>query len=155
MPMPLPADAWSILKETSRTFIIPITLLAPGLQEAVAAAYLCLRAIDQIEDHATLGVQGKVDILRRVSRTLQTAFHPDDFGGVFGTQAALLPTVTLRLGEWATLAPAPVAPRIWDATAAMAERMAWWAEQRWRIETSRRPRRLHFRRRRCGWSHAL
>jgi farnesyl-diphosphate farnesyltransferase len=41
----------------------------------------------------------------------------------------------LRLGEWAILAPAAIAPRIWDATAAMADRMAYWAENNWKINT--------------------
>jgi farnesyl-diphosphate farnesyltransferase len=45
----------------------------------------------------------------------------------------LLPEVTLRLGEWAILAPAVIAPRIWEATAAMAERMAMWAGRGWSI----------------------
>ena len=44
-------DALTVLKETSRTFYIPITKLPSGVQEAVASAYLCLRAIDEIEDH--------------------------------------------------------------------------------------------------------
>ena len=42
--------ALQILKETSRTFYIPISILPPGLQEAVSSAYLCMRAIDEIED---------------------------------------------------------------------------------------------------------
>jgi farnesyl-diphosphate farnesyltransferase len=35
-----------ILEETSRTFYIPIVKLPAIAQEAVASAYLCLRAID-------------------------------------------------------------------------------------------------------------
>ena len=35
-----------VLEETSRTFFIPIVKLPPQVQEAVASAYLCLRAID-------------------------------------------------------------------------------------------------------------
>jgi len=38
----------NILEETSRTFYIPIVKLPVGVQEAVASAYLCLRAIDEI-----------------------------------------------------------------------------------------------------------
>ena len=40
------ADALRVLEETSRTFFLPIIRLPKGLQEAVASAYLCLRAID-------------------------------------------------------------------------------------------------------------
>lgn len=39
-------SALKVLEETSRTFYIPIVKLPPGAQEAVASAYLCLRAID-------------------------------------------------------------------------------------------------------------
>jgi farnesyl-diphosphate farnesyltransferase len=46
---------------------------------------------------------------------------------------AVLPDVSLSIGEWASLAPKTIAPRICDATAAMADRMAYWAEQNWTI----------------------
>ncbi|MGI8423158.1 MAG: squalene/phytoene synthase family protein, partial [Chloroflexota bacterium] len=46
-----------------------------------------------------------------------------------------LAEVTLRIGEWALLAPPDVAPRVWDATAAMADRMAGWADSGWRVES--------------------
>ncbi len=39
-------SALQVLKETSRTFYIPIIKLPPKVQEAVASTYLCLRAID-------------------------------------------------------------------------------------------------------------
>jgi farnesyl-diphosphate farnesyltransferase len=39
-------SALQILELTSRTFYIPIVKLPHGVQEAVASAYLCLRAID-------------------------------------------------------------------------------------------------------------
>ena len=38
-----------ILKETSRTFFLPIAKLPEGLREAVASGYLCMRAIDEVE----------------------------------------------------------------------------------------------------------
>jgi farnesyl-diphosphate farnesyltransferase len=47
----------------------------------------------------------------------------------------VLPEVTIRVGEWALLAPETIAPRIWDATAAMADRMAYWADNNWKIQT--------------------
>ena len=37
-----------VLEETSRTFFIPIVRLPEVCQEAVASAYLTLRAIDEI-----------------------------------------------------------------------------------------------------------
>ena len=43
-------EVMRVLKETSRTFYIPVSRLPSKLQETVAAAYLCMRAIDEIED---------------------------------------------------------------------------------------------------------
>ena len=128
-----------ILEETSRTFYIPIVRLPPGLQEAVAAAYLSMRAVDEIEDHPGLNPQDKATILQSVSFALQgqhsiDKFRHEDLSEAFQGHP-LLPEVTLRLGEWATLAPGDIAPRIWEATAAMAERMAMWARRGWSVVT--------------------
>ena len=41
-------DFLRVLKDTSRTFFIPIVRLPQRLQEAVGSAYLCMRAIDEI-----------------------------------------------------------------------------------------------------------
>ncbi len=41
------------------------------MRDAVASAYLCLRAIDEIEDHATLPNALKAKILRAISMRLQ------------------------------------------------------------------------------------
>lgn len=136
--MPSIKSALDLLKETSRTFFIPISLLPPGLQEAVASAYLCMRAIDQVEDHPTLDSGTKVRLLRQISLNLQAGTEASavaDFAVGLDGYSGELEEVTLRLGEWALLAPDTIAPRIWDATAAMADRMAYWAEQNWRIQT--------------------
>jgi farnesyl-diphosphate farnesyltransferase len=136
--MDLLRDALKILQETSRTFHIPISRLPPGLQEAVASAYLCMRAIDEIEDHPQLDNPTKVKLLQAISLTLQAAvdgFSIDAFSTGFGEHQALLPEVTLRIRDWAILAPETIAPRIWDATAAMSDRMAYWADRNWEIQT--------------------
>ncbi|MBE9138206.1 phytoene/squalene synthase family protein [Nodosilinea sp. LEGE 07088] len=136
--MPSIKSALDLLKETSRTFFIPISLLPNRLQEAVASAYLCMRAIDQIEDHPTLDSDTKVKLLRQLSLNLQAgteASEVDDFIAGFDGYEHQLEEVTLRIGEWALLAPDTIAPRIWDATAAMADRMAYWVEQNWTIKT--------------------
>ncbi|MGB7486091.1 MAG: squalene/phytoene synthase family protein, partial [Phormidesmis sp.] len=130
--------ALTLLKETSRTFYIPISLLPSGLQEAVASAYLCMRAIDQIEDHAGLDYVVKAKLLRQLSLNLQAgtaASSVDDFAKGLDSYKSELEEVTMRIGEWALLAPDSISPRIWDATAAMADRMAYWAERNWQIET--------------------
>ena len=133
-------SALSLLKATSRTFFIPISLLPAGLQEAVAAAYLCMRAIDQIEDSADMEPALKAQLLRQVSLNLQAGTAdstPDDFTKGLSATGLALEEVTLRIGEWSLLAPEAIAPRIWDATAAMADRMAYWAERNWLIENER------------------
>jgi farnesyl-diphosphate farnesyltransferase len=135
--MDLRNDALEILKETSRTFYIPIVRLPRCLQEGVASAYLCMRAIDEVEDHPTLDIESKAKILRKISLTLQAGvdgFAADAFADSFYGYENILPEVTLRIREWSILAPESIAPRIWDATAAMSERMAYWAERNWKIE---------------------
>jgi farnesyl-diphosphate farnesyltransferase len=130
------SPALELLKETSRTFYIPISLLPPGLQEAVASAYLCMRAIDQIEDHPELTCSLKVKLLKQISLNFQAGTEVatvSDFAEGLAPFQAHLEEVTLRIGEWALLAPTTIAPRIWDATAAMADRMAYWAQCNWQV----------------------
>lgn len=130
--------ALEILKQTSRTFYIPIARLPEKLQDAVASAYLCMRAIDEIEDDPQLDNATKAKLLRNISLRLQESVKLetcDRFAEDLAAHQNILPEVTLCIGKWALLAPESIAPRIWDATAAMAERMAYWAEINWQIET--------------------
>jgi farnesyl-diphosphate farnesyltransferase len=133
--MSMSEDALDMLKKTSRTFFIPISRLPVGLQDAVMSGYLCLRAIDEVEDHPSLDNRMKALLLRSISQTLQTTFAVSDFTAVFGPYQQELPEVTLRIGDWALLAPPSIAPRVWGATATMADRMAQWAENGWKIQT--------------------
>lgn len=138
MNIPKDKDALKILKETSRTFYIPISQLPSGLKEAVASAYLCMRAIDEIEDHRDLDNFTKAKLLRKISLVLQEAVDHSsflNFSEKLDLNISHLPEVTKRVGEWAILASATIAPRIWDETAAMADRMAYWAENNWTIHT--------------------
>jgi farnesyl-diphosphate farnesyltransferase len=128
--------ALETLKQTSRTFYIPIARLPEKLQDAVASAYLCMRAIDEIEDTPDLDNQTKALLLRSISLRLQEITDLDSYariGADLEEYNAVLPDVSLSIGEWASLAPETIAPRICDATAAMADRMAYWAEQNWTI----------------------
>ncbi len=130
--------ALETLKQTSRTFYIPIVRLPEKLQDAVASAYLCMRAIDEIEDTPDLDNQTKARLLRSISLRLQEISDIDAYEGIgvdLKPYSDVLPDVSLSIGEWASLAPTSIAPRIWDATAAMADRMAYWAEQNWQIKT--------------------
>ena len=124
-----------MLRATSRTFTIPISRLPSPLYEAVMSGYLCLRAIDQVEDHSTLDNQTKAMLLRAISRVLQTNFSAASFHAALSEHDPLLEEVTLRIGDWALLAPPAIAPRIWESTATMAERMAGWAENGWNIRS--------------------
>lgn len=108
--------------------------MAPVIQEAVASAYLCLRAIDEIEDHPTLDLTTKAKLLREVSMQLQ------QYSGESTTAATLspswvedetIPEVSRRIGEWVIYCPEAIRPRVIDATVAMADRMACWAEVNW------------------------
>jgi farnesyl-diphosphate farnesyltransferase len=130
--------ALETLKQTSRTFYIPIARLPDKLQDAVASAYLCMRAIDEIEDTPNLDNRTKAYLLRNISLRLQEISDLESYQRIGADLTAyknVLPQVSLNIGEWASLAPESIAPRIWDATAAMADRMAYWAEQNWSITT--------------------
>src|SRR5260370_26009431 len=114
--MSLPDDAWRVLQETSRTFILPIAQLPAGLQEAIASAYLCMRAIDELEDHPRLEGAEKISLLRQVNQRLQAhpsvqGFPPDAFLACFAPYQACLHEVTLRLADSVGLAPQEIAPR--------------------------------------------
>ena len=63
--------ALETLKQTSRTFYIPIVRLPGELQDAVASAYLCMRAIDEIEDTPDLDNYTKAKLLRSISLRMQ------------------------------------------------------------------------------------
>lgn len=129
------SDANAVLAATSRTFSIAIGELPPRLSEAVTSSYLCARAIDEIEDHPTLDRDAKIELLHEVSRWFQMGPHESGFPLLFQDRAAVLPEVTLRIEDWAALAPSDIAPRIADAAAAMADRMSGWVACGWNIQT--------------------
>lgn len=136
--MNLRKDALEVLKQTSRTFYIPIYRLPDQLRDAVASAYLCMRAIDEIEDHPQLPLATKAKLLCNISLTLQSATDSttvDNLQVNWDGHEAELEEVSLRVIEWALLAPSSIAPRIWDATATMSDRMAYWANRNWEIHT--------------------
>ena len=92
-------EARQFLKETSRTFYIPITYLSKGLQEAVASAYLCMRAIDEIEDHPELPAKDKSHLLLSIHQILQKPFNEDTLIDLLQPYQSTLPKVTLKLSE--------------------------------------------------------
>lgn len=138
--MTIKTDIKRVLKETSRTFAIPISFLPGRLQETISIAYLCMRALDEIEDHAAMEIQDKVALLRKVSAHLQAySFSgagkiPKILDGLFDPFKNILPEVSLRLEDWLSNAPVDFMPRLVDASASMADRMAYWAERNWLIQ---------------------
>lgn len=128
-------EAMHILKLTSRTFYIPISLLKPILKETVGSAYLCMRAIDEIEDHETLDSATKQHLLKSTSILLKSGFDDKVYRELIEPYKELLPEVTVRLGDWVTFCPQGITEKITDSTSIMADGMAKWVEKDWQIET--------------------
>ena len=133
-------NALKVLEQTSRTFYLPIVRLPSRLQEAVVSGYLCMRAIDEIEDHPSLDDRSKIKILSGISLLLQSqtsldTFAHERFDELFEPYRDQLPEVSLRLSEWACYAPGFIAARIWEATAAMADRMRHWVANGFKVVT--------------------
>lgn len=127
-------SAIDMLMATSRTFFIPISHLPSGLQEAVTSAYLCMRAIDEIEDHPQLRLESKHNLLRSISLLLKKPFNNKELMALFHPYNSLLPEVTLRFGDWINLCPPTIVENISNATSTMAKGMADWALKEWRIQ---------------------
>ncbi|PJN32306.1 phytoene/squalene synthase family protein [Streptomyces sp. CB02959] len=132
MPDPL-TEALTVLRRHSATYVEPVMAMPPRLHETMAATYLIMRGIDEIEDHPDLPPDVKDQLLTGVSCALQTRNIPGRLQAVFADHRDALPAVTLRLADWCALAPPEIAPRVLDAFTAMADRMAVWARRGWRI----------------------
>ena len=126
-------EALDMLKETSRTFFIPINQLSPGLKEAVTSAYLCMRAIDEIEDHPELQCNSKSELLLSISQILQKPFPNGELKALLQPYKNFLPEVTLRLGDWIKLCPPLVVEKVLKSTSTMAKGMADWVKKDWKI----------------------
>lgn len=131
----LTKDAMDMLASTSRTFLIPIKGLVPGLKEAVASAYLCMRAIDEVEDHPDLPPNVKMNLLTGISGIVEQSSRNAELRSLFEPYRDTLHEVTYRLGDWIDLCPAGATDRVLQSTAQMAEQMAEWVGRNWRIKT--------------------
>lgn len=128
-------EAMRVLKQTSRTFYIPITLLKPTLKKTVASAYLCMRAIDEIEDHEQLPAEIKSTLLKQISQMLNDKFDPENYQTLIQPYYEQLPEVTVRLADWLNICPSGVLEKVKKSTAIMATGMAKWVEKNWEIVT--------------------
>ena len=131
----LEKEAMHVLKKTSRTFYIPIKLLKPTLRKTVASAYLCMRAIDEIEDHEQLDSKSKQHLLRSTSELLKADFNHDAYSQLLEPHHDLLPEVTKRLGDWIKFCPQDIVGKVLESTSIMANGMADWVEKNWQIKT--------------------
>ena len=125
----------TMLKKTSRTFYIPISRLDLGLREAVTSAYLCMRAIDEIEDHEELTDQLKVELLLGIHETFQSQHIIEATKKLLSPYGSVLPAVSMRLDEWALLCPSTGAPIVYRYIAKMSLQMAEWVQNGWSIHT--------------------
>ncbi len=130
-----PKDAIRVLKDTSRTFYIPITFLQKDLKYAVASAYLVFRAIDEIEDHEDVDNNVKYTILMQISELFKRSFNNEEYLQILGPTRSKMPEVTLRMEEWLQTCPREVLPLIMNSASEMAFGMAKWAKANWKIRT--------------------
>ncbi len=132
----LKKDAMRVLKETSRTFYIPIKLLNPTLRMTVGSAYLCMRAIDEIEDHPSIEPEVKKQLLQTTSQLLnEESFNEKAYQQLIQPFENLLPEVTKRLGEWIAVCPGGIGGKVKESTSIMADGMAKWAYKNWKVHT--------------------
>ncbi|MGP9040652.1 squalene/phytoene synthase family protein [Cytobacillus kochii] len=129
-------DVIETLRETSRTFFIPISLLVTELRETVASAYLCMRAIDEIEDHPDLEPALKSKLLHHIGDVLRSAqYSKETFIEMFKPFENELPEVTLRLYDWISFCPDEIRVKVVESTAIMASGMGDWVDKDWQIQS--------------------
>src|SRR5690625_1734919 len=133
----LEKEAMRVLKETSRTFYIPITLLKRPLKLTVGSAYLLMRAIDEIEDHETMDAKIKVRLLKETKNLLLETgdFNKEAYEQLISPYETELPEVTLRLADWIDVCPDGIVRKVRESTAEMAGGMADWVKKDWIIHT--------------------
>ncbi|MFC2947473.1 squalene/phytoene synthase family protein [Virgibacillus sediminis] len=132
----LQKEAMRVLKETSRTFYIPIKLLQPTLKRTVGSAYLCMRAIDEIEDHEELGSEAKQHLLRTISDLVENEpFDDMAYQELIKPYKEILPEVTQRLNDWIAFCPDGIIHKVKESLSIMARGMADWVERDWRVDT--------------------
>lgn len=129
----LHTKAIEVLKQTSRTFFIPINHLPDELKDTVGAAYLCMRAIDEIEDHPDLEPSVKISVLNELASLLKKPFTEADIHTLLEPYKEQLPEVTMLLHDWIRLCPDSIAEAVLDSTATMAHGMAKWTGRNWQI----------------------
>lgn len=130
-----PRDVMRVLKETSRTFYIPISLLKKDLKQADAAAYLVCRGIDEIEDHKSIPNETKTVILNQISELMQAPFTEAEYAMIIDPIKEQLPEVSIRVTDWLHACPETAQPIVREIGSQMAYGMSIWAEKNWHVKT--------------------
>src|SRR5690625_2709190 len=131
-----------IIRQPPKSTLFPYTtlfrsLLKRELKLTVGSAYLCMRAIDEIEDHEELDANIKASLLRQTRDLLvkDEDFDKYTYEQLVNPYKAELPEVTLRLGDWIEICPSGIEKSVRNYTAEMASGMADWVEKDWEIHT--------------------
>lgn len=130
-----PKDVMRVLKETSRTFYIPIKLLKKDLKEAVSTAYLVYRAIDEIEDHEDIPNDVISTILMQLSELFKHPFTEEEYFAIIAPIKDQLPEVSVRLVDWIEACPETAQPIVRETGSEMAYGMSKWADKNWDVRT--------------------
>ncbi len=101
----------------------------------MGSAYLCMRAIDEIEDHEQLDAEVKQRLLMGTSKLLKTDFDANAYEELIRPYQSLLPEVTRRLGDWLEFCPSEIVGKVKESTSEMAEGMAKWVQKDWVVNT--------------------
>jgi farnesyl-diphosphate farnesyltransferase len=128
-------DAMNMLKATSRTFYIPITFLEKDLKDAVASAYLILRAVDEIEDHPDISNDVKYTVLLQISELFKQPFDENAYASIIAPIKDILPDVSIRLGDWIKVCPEAALPAVMEHSSETAYGMSKWSKLNWEIHT--------------------
>ncbi|XKK19938.1 phytoene/squalene synthase family protein [Bacillus sp. A17A.1] len=127
-------SAMEMLKSTSRTFFIPISYLPSDLQEVLTSAYLCLRAIDEIEDHHDLQFEEKYQLLNSIGELLKYNHFQTELNSLLLQYNSIFPEVILRLSDWIKLCPLTIRNHIINITSTMSIGMSEWVLKKWNIQ---------------------
>jgi len=110
--------------------------LESTLKHTVASAYLCMRAIDEIEDDPEMGGETKQYLLLEASKLLSDyPFDKAAYEKLVAPYVDELPHVTLRLGDWLDVCPEGIRERVQQSTSEMAVGMAKWVERNWQVHS--------------------
>lgn len=131
----LQKDAMRVLKETSRTFYIPITFLGTNLKYAVGCAYLCMRALDEIEDNEQVANPKKHDMLMKIKDLFQYPFNEEAYLEALGEEKDKMPEVTLRMKDWIEVCPESAREIMFKSCEEMAYGMGKWALKDFNVKT--------------------